>query len=142
MDTSRGIARQAPLSLGFPKQEYWNGLPFPSPGHLPDPGIKPTSPTLQADSLLPGITGALKDDSQGALPGHLPGCKGSPWKQRFRDGPLCSTHDTDFQACGFSEAAPTCITDAFLPLVNPLACLPCLFLFFLFGSSMVQHMGS
>ena len=44
-------ARQAPLSVGFSRQEYWSGLPFPSPGDLPDPGIKPSSPTLQADSL-------------------------------------------------------------------------------------------
>ena len=35
------VAHQAPLSLGFPRQEYWNGLPFPSPGDLPDPGIEP-----------------------------------------------------------------------------------------------------
>ena len=40
------IARQAPLSLGFPKQEYWSGLPFPSPGDLPDPGIELASPAL------------------------------------------------------------------------------------------------
>ena len=39
-------ARQAPLSMGFSRQEYWSGLPFPPPGHLPDPGIKPMSPTL------------------------------------------------------------------------------------------------
>ena len=39
-------------SMGFSRQEYWNGLPFPSPGGLPDPGIKPGSPTLQADALL------------------------------------------------------------------------------------------
>ena len=38
-------------SMGFPRQEYWSGLPFPSPGDLPDPGIEPRSPTLQADSL-------------------------------------------------------------------------------------------
>ena len=37
------IAHQAPLSMGFSRQEYWSGLPFPSPGNLPDPGIKPTS---------------------------------------------------------------------------------------------------
>jgi len=42
---------QAPLSMGFPRQEYWSGLPFPSPGHLPDPGIKPESPSLREDSL-------------------------------------------------------------------------------------------
>ena len=42
---------QAPLSMGFSRQKYWSGLPFPSPGHLPDPGIKPGSPALQADDL-------------------------------------------------------------------------------------------
>ena len=45
-------AHQAPLSMDFSRQEYWGGLPFPSPGDLPDPGIEPVSPTLQADSLL------------------------------------------------------------------------------------------
>ena len=37
--------------MGFPRQEYWSGLPFPPPGDLPDPGIKPESPALQADDL-------------------------------------------------------------------------------------------
>ena len=45
------VAHQAPLSTGFPRQECWNGLPFPSPGDLPDPRIKPRSPALQVDSL-------------------------------------------------------------------------------------------
>ena len=45
------VAHQAPLSIGFSRQEYWSGLPFPSPWDLPDPGIKPRSPALQADSL-------------------------------------------------------------------------------------------
>ena len=45
------IAHQAPLSMGFHRQEYWSGLTFPSPGDLPDTGIKPESPALQADSL-------------------------------------------------------------------------------------------
>ena len=40
------VARQAPLSTGFPSQGYWSGLPFPSPGDLPDPGVKPASPAL------------------------------------------------------------------------------------------------
>ena len=40
------VARQAPLSMGFPRQEYWSGLLFPSPGDLPNPGIKPLSPAL------------------------------------------------------------------------------------------------
>ena len=45
------VAHQAPPSIGFSRQEYWSGLPFPSPGDLPDPGIKPRSPALQADAL-------------------------------------------------------------------------------------------
>ena len=47
----RTIAGQAPLSTGFSRQEYWSGLPFPPPGELPEPGIKPRSPALQADYL-------------------------------------------------------------------------------------------
>ena len=42
---------QAPLSMEFSRQEYWSGLPFPTPRDLPDPGMNPRSPTLQADSL-------------------------------------------------------------------------------------------
>ena len=45
------VVLQAPLSKGFPRQEYWRGLPFPPPGDLPNPGIEPWSPALQADSL-------------------------------------------------------------------------------------------
>ena len=46
--TPRTVAPQAPLSLGFPRQEYWNGLPFPSPGDLPNSGTKPMSPASRA----------------------------------------------------------------------------------------------
>ena len=48
------VAHQAPLSMEFSRQEYWSGLPFPSPGDIPDSGIKvayPVSPALQTDSL-------------------------------------------------------------------------------------------
>ena len=45
------VARQAPLSMGFSRQEYWSGLPFPFPGNLPDQRIEPGFPELQADSL-------------------------------------------------------------------------------------------
>ena len=45
------VAYQASPSMGFSRQEYWSGLPFPSPGDLPDPGIEPGSPTLEADAL-------------------------------------------------------------------------------------------
>ena len=48
---TKTVARQAPLCMGFSRQEYWSGLPFPSPGDLPDPGIELWSPALQADSL-------------------------------------------------------------------------------------------
>ena len=51
------VASQAPLSMGFSRQEHWSGLPFPSPGDLPDPGIKPESPAFQADSLLTELQG-------------------------------------------------------------------------------------
>ena len=51
-ETPWTVACQAPLSMEFPRQEYWSGLPFTSPGDLPEPGIKPRSPALQVDSLL------------------------------------------------------------------------------------------
>ena len=52
LTTPGAIARQAPLSMRFPRQEYWSGLPFPSPGDLPDPRIESRSNALQVDSLL------------------------------------------------------------------------------------------
>ena len=45
------VAHQAPLSVRFPRQEYWSGLPFPPPGDLPESGLKSRSPALQAGSL-------------------------------------------------------------------------------------------
>ena len=55
--TPLNVARQTLLSMGFPRQEYWSGLPFPSPGDLPDPGIEPTSSALAGrffNNELPG----------------------------------------------------------------------------------------
>ena len=63
------VACQAPLSMEFSRQEYWSGLPFPSPGDLPDPGIEPGSPTLQADLLWNLL--------------YLNLCKGLPWWLRW-----------------------------------------------------------
>ena len=60
--TSWTIARQAPLSMEFSRQEYWIGLPFPSPGNLPNPGIEPRYPALQADSLLSEPQGIMKKE--------------------------------------------------------------------------------
>ena len=51
------VACKVPLSMEFPRQEYWSGLSSPSPGDLPDPGIEPGSPALEADSLLSEIPG-------------------------------------------------------------------------------------
>ena len=57
---AKSVARQTPLSMGFPRQEYWSGLPFPSPGDLPNPGIEPGSPILQADGLPTEPPGKLR----------------------------------------------------------------------------------
>ena len=46
------VTYQVPLSIGFSRQKYWSGLPFPPPGDLPNPGVEPRPPTLQADALL------------------------------------------------------------------------------------------
>ena len=56
------VAYQAPLFMGFSRQEYWSGLPFPSPGDLPDPGIDPGSPALEADSLTSEPQGSYEDE--------------------------------------------------------------------------------
>ena len=58
------VAYQASLSMGFSRQEYWSGVSLPSPGDLPDPGIEPGSPALQADALTsepPGSVNLEKD---------------------------------------------------------------------------------
>ena len=60
------VTCQTPRSVEFSRQEYWSGLPFPSPGDLPNPGIKPRSPALQADSLPsepPGKPGCIMSAS-------------------------------------------------------------------------------
>ena len=78
MDTSPWTLRprQAPLSMGFPRQEYWSGLPFPPPGDLPDPGIEPTSSTSQVALVVKNPL-ANEGDSRdaGLIPGsgRLPG---------------------------------------------------------------------
>ena len=54
------VAHQAPPSMEFSRQEYWSGLPFPSPGNLPDPGVESRSPALQADSLPSWLSGKPK----------------------------------------------------------------------------------
>ena len=58
--TPWSVAYQAPPSMGFSRQEYWSGLPFPSPGDLPNPGIEPGSPSFQADALTSEPPGKKK----------------------------------------------------------------------------------
>ena len=71
--TTWTVAHQAPLSMGFSRQEYWSGLPFPSLGDLPDPGIEPRSPVLQADSLPTELRGKpLKQENHSKKQG---GCE-------------------------------------------------------------------
>ena len=83
------VARLGPLSMEFSRQEYWSGLPFPSPGDLPDPGTEPRSPTLQADSLLTKLLGTIvyhwlsgeKSACNAGATGHVgsnPGSRRSP----------------------------------------------------------------
>ena len=60
-------AHQAPLSIGFPRQEYWSELPFPPPGDLPNPGTERGSPALQADSLLSGPPGKPQKNKRGRI---------------------------------------------------------------------------
>ena len=63
LQTPWTVAYQGPLPMGFSRQEYWNGLPFPSQGDLPDSGIKPSSPTLQADALPSEPPGSGKEST-------------------------------------------------------------------------------
>ena len=71
------VAYQASLSMAFSRQEYWNGLPFPSPADLPEPVIEPRSPALQEADFLPseppGKPGSTRDDANQKLWGLSPG---------------------------------------------------------------------
>ena len=69
---------QAPLSMGFPRHEYWSRLPFPSPGDLRDPTIEPASPALQSDSLLTEPPGGKVLVAPFWLSQQLPGGKPTP----------------------------------------------------------------
>ena len=73
-ETLRTAACQAPLSMGFSRREYYSGLPCPPPGNLPDPGIKPGPPALQADSLLLSHQGSPKDAFAAAAAKSLQSC--------------------------------------------------------------------
>ena len=58
------VAHQAPLSMEFSRQEYWSGLPFPSPGDLPNSGTEPRSPALQAGYLQSEVPGKIRKEEK------------------------------------------------------------------------------
>ena len=91
------VAYQASPSMGFSRQEYWSGLPFPSPGDLPDSGTEPGSPTLEADALISEPPGKPKNTgvgchslfqeifpTQGLNPG-LPHCRQTLYRLSHRE---------------------------------------------------------
>ena len=84
-------ARQIPLFMGFPSREYWSGLPFPSPGYLPDPGIEPGCPALEADALTSEPPGKSREwlPTPVLLPGESHGQKSlagySSWGRKESD---------------------------------------------------------
>ena len=103
------VAYQASPSMGFSRQEYWSGLPFPSPVDLPDPGIKPGSPALQADTLMsepPGKPKCLIAEETGSTHGDAkapvtkPNLKNkhgqgsNPWSLVYRTNTLPTGHCT------------------------------------------------
>ena len=74
------VAYQAPPSMGFSRQEYWSGLPLPSPGDLPDPGTEPGSPALEADALTsepPGKQSCLQTQGPDKVRFQVPGVRTS-----------------------------------------------------------------
>ena len=83
------VACQAPVSMGFSQQEYWTGVPFPSPGDLSDPGIEPKSPSLQADSLPSEPAGKPKAPGAGLIPEITEmntNLRRSMWKEERQSG--------------------------------------------------------
>ena len=75
------VAHQAPLSMGFSRQEYWSELPFPSPGDLLDSGIGPGSPALQADSLPSEVQGKPNPLTQSSKTDNLLCQRSEQWKE-------------------------------------------------------------
>ena len=79
------VAHQAPQSMGFSRQEYWSGLPFPSPGDLPNPGIKPRSPALQVNALTSEPPGKPLHICLFSVPLHQT-------ENSWMTGPICLFH--------------------------------------------------
>ena len=133
--TSWTVAYQAPPSVGFSRQEYWSGLPFPSPGDLPNPGIEPGSPALQADALPSEPPGKFRCKSPEAerrsakkVQCTLNKKKGGHFRGdlSFSQGCLC-TH------LSFYFSSLLCITHCLGPLTPFLTSPPC------YGSFLVHQ---
>ena len=119
------VARQAPPSMGFPRQEYWSGLPWPPPGALPDPGIKPASPALQMDYL--------PLSHQGGQATHI----------QFLGGELRSHFMSPFTAISEIRIGRS-FTDLQVPLISSLVSPKCsltyYFQFFLLSKLHISHL--
>ena len=112
---------QVPLSVRFPRQEYWSGLPFPPPGHLPDPGIEPTAPVLAGRFFTTEALGftyflLLMDEITG-VDEHLVTLRrrrtSSPREVRFRlPTPVSSQHLNTDGPAGWRGAAGACAGDS------------------------------
>ena len=94
------VTHQAPLSMGFPKQEYWSGLPFPSSGDLSDPGIEPVSPALKADSLPLSYQGSPAVNFANQYP-MIFSIWGNPplWEPRQRECPSTTEAEQTRYSC-------------------------------------------
>ena len=108
------VALQAPLSMKFSGQEYWSGLPFPSAGVIPDPGMEPRSPTLQADSLHLSHLGSCEfEQTLGDTKGHRNVVCSSPWVEksgtRLSDWTF-DTSDSHLYSLTFSKTVCVLVT--------------------------------
>ena len=116
------VVRQASLSMGFSRQEYWSRLPFPPPGDLPDPGIEPRTPALQADSFT---IWATREAHGARLPGfssklwHRPA--GCPWTSP-KNSPRASVFPS--VKLVFNSGTPHVLTLSCWTLYNPRDCSP------------------
>ena len=113
------VVHQAPLSMGFPRQECWNWLLFPTPGDLPNLGIKPRSPALQANSLLPEPPGKPKNTGWVVYPFS----RGSSWSRNWA-AVSCLLYQLSYQgrsipkSCGIFRSSFILIYQKYLPSLS------------------------
>ena len=105
--TPRTVARQAPLSIGFSKHEYWSGLPFPFPEDLPNPGMEPGSPALQADFLPTELPGKPKcenlGDTKSSIKQHFPNSHLWCYKSMYGTRSTQSVNPVDFNQTDYEK---------------------------------------